>query len=107
MPWFFLILAGLLEIVWSLGLKASEGFTRPLPSIITVATFMASLLFLGLAAKHLPISTAYTVFVGIGAAGAAIGGILLYGEAVSAGRIFFLCLLIVSVMGLQMTTPTS
>jgi len=104
MSWLLLIVAGLLEVGWSLGLKLSEGFTRPIASVFTVAAIVASMLLLGVAARQLPIGTAYAVWVGIGAAGAAIGGILLFGEPVSAGRLFFLALLLVSIVGLKATS---
>ena len=104
MAWFILIVAGLLEVGWSLGLKLSEGFSRPLVTVFTILAIIASMFLLGIAARELPIGTAYAVWVGIGAAGAAIGGIFLFGEAVSAGRLFFLGMLLLSIVGLKATS---
>jgi quaternary ammonium compound-resistance protein SugE len=103
MAWFLLIIAGLLETGWAIGLKYTEGFTRPIPSLFTILAIAASMFLLGLAARTLPIGTAYAVWVGVGAAGAVILGIVLLGEPVNAGRLFFLALLLVSIFGLKMT----
>jgi quaternary ammonium compound-resistance protein SugE len=102
--WVLIIVAGLLEVVWSVGMKYADGFTRLGPSLLTAAGVVASMLLLARAAKTLPIGTAYGVWVGIGAAGAAVVGMLLLGEPVSAGRIFFICLLVASVIGLKATS---
>ena len=104
MSWFLLLLAGLLEVCWSLGLKYSEGFTRLVPSVLTVIALVASMGLLGIAARDLPIGTAYGVWVGIGALGAAIGGIVLFGETASPARLAFLGLLLVSIVGLKLTS---
>ncbi len=103
MAWLVLVIAGLLEVVWSLGLKYTHGFTRPLPSAITGAAIVGSMLLLGWAARHLPIGTAYAVWVGIGVTGAAIGGVVLFDEPMSFLRVVFLALLVVSIVGLKMT----
>lgn len=103
MPWIMLVLAGLLEIVWALGLKYTQGFTRPLPTVITIAAIVASMWLLGSAAKTLPIGTAYAIWVGIGAVGTAVGGIVLMGEPVSFGRLALLALLVASIIGLKLT----
>ena len=87
MAWLFLLFAGLLEIVWASAMKLSEGFTRPLPSIITVAAMLASFGLLSVAMKTLPLGTAYTAWTGIGAVGAFVVGILFMGEAVSVVRV--------------------
>jgi quaternary ammonium compound-resistance protein SugE len=105
MAWLVLLVAGLLEVVWSLGLKYTQGFTKPVPSAITIAAIVASMVLLERATRSLPIGTAYAVWVGIGAVGAAIGGIVLFGEPISARRIVFLVLLIVSIIGLKVTAP--
>jgi quaternary ammonium compound-resistance protein SugE len=105
--WITLIVAGLFETVWAVGLKYTDGFRKPLPSIVVVIALAASMLLLGSAARTLPIGTAYAVWVGIGAFGAAILGVILLDEPVSAGRVFFLALLLVSIVGLKMTTPAS
>lgn len=101
MAWVLLIVAGLLETGWAIGLKYSDGFRRPLPSILTICGIAISMVLLSLAARVLPIGTAYTVWVGIGAAGAVILGILVLGEPVNPGRLFFLGLMIVSLVGLK------
>jgi quaternary ammonium compound-resistance protein SugE len=103
MAWLLLIVAGLLEAAWAIGLKYTDGFTRPLPSVLTIAGIVASMLLLSLAARTLPIGTAYAVWVGIGAAGAALLGMALLGEPVTLGRLFFLTLLVVAIAGLKYT----
>jgi len=102
--WVLLIIAGLLEVAWSIALKYSEGFTRPVPSVLTVAGIVASMLLLARATRSLPIGTAYGVWVGIGAAGAAVLGMLVLGEPATAARIFFVCLLLTAVVGLKVTS---
>lgn len=87
MAWLTLLLAGLLEIVWAYTMKLSEGFTRPLPTAITIAALIASLVLLSLATKVLPLGTAYAVWTGIGAVGAFVVGIVLFGEPLSALRL--------------------
>ena len=103
MAWFFLILAGILEAGWAIGLKHTQGFTRFVPSVLTFTAILASMYLLALAARTLPIGTAYTVWVGIGTVGTVILGIILLGEPLSAGRLFFLILLIVAIIGLKLT----
>ncbi|HEX4846079.1 MAG TPA: multidrug efflux SMR transporter [Geothrix sp.] len=103
--WTLLLIAGLLETAWAIGLKYTHGFTRPLASVLTGLAIAGSMILLGLAAKELPIGTAYAVWVGIGAFGAAVLGMVLFKEPVTAGRIFFLILLLVAVMGLKATAP--
>ena len=105
MAWIILIIAGLLEVGWAIGLKYTDGFTRPLPSLLTGAAIVASMLLLSIAARDLPIGTAYAIWVGIGAVGAAILGMILFGESRNPGRLFFLALLIVALVGLRFTTP--
>ncbi len=105
MAWFILVVAGLLETAWAIGLKYTEGFTRLLPSVLTVAAMVVSMGLLGLALRDLPVGTGYAVWVGIGALGTAILGILLFGESANPGRLAFLGLLIVSLVGLKLTTP--
>jgi quaternary ammonium compound-resistance protein SugE len=104
MAWGMVLLAGLLESAWAIGLKYTDGFTKPVPSILTVAGIVASMLLLALAARELPIGTAYSVWVGIGTAGAVILGIALLGESASLPRLTFLGLLIVSIIGLKATS---
>jgi quaternary ammonium compound-resistance protein SugE len=102
-PWLLLIVAGVLEVGWALGLKLSHGFTRPLVSAATIACMVASLGCLGLATKSLPIGTAYAVWVGIGAAGAAAAGVIVLGEPLTLARAFFMALLIAAIVGLKAT----
>lgn len=103
MDWFLLVIAGLLEVGWAIGLKKSEGFTQPLWSVLTIIGIVLSMFLLGVAARTLPIGTAYGVWVGIGAVGTAILGIVLFDENASAMRITFLALMIVSLVGLKVT----
>ncbi|HCF62029.1 MAG TPA: quaternary ammonium compound-resistance protein SugE [Myxococcales bacterium] len=104
MAWLVLVVAGALEVVWSLGLKYSHGFTKPVPSIITGAAIVASMVLLARAARTLPIGTAYAVWVGIGAVGATIGGIVLFEEPISPLRLAFAALLVASIVGLKLTS---
>jgi quaternary ammonium compound-resistance protein SugE len=104
MPWTLVIIAGLLKAAWAVGLKYTHGFTRPLPTLLTVAGIVASMLLLACAARSLPIGTAYAVWVGIGTAGAILIGIFLLGEPASPARLFFLALLLISIAGLKFTT---
>lgn len=104
MAWVLLIIAGVVEVGWSIGMKFTEGFTRLWPSLFTGAGIVTSMVLLSYAAKTLPIGTAYGVWVGIGAAGAAVLGMAVLGEPVTAARIFFIALLLVAVVGLKMTS---
>lgn len=106
MAWLLLIFAGLLEVVWAIGLKYTEGFTRFIPSVLTGLAIVGSMLLLGVATRTLPIGTAYGVWVGIGALGAAVLGIVLFNEPASWPRLFFLALLLTSVIGLKLTSPS-
>lgn len=105
MTWSILILAGLFEIGWAIGLKYTEGFTRFWPTVGTLVAIGLSLGMLGIAMKTLPIGTAYAVWVGVGAVGTAIFGIVLFGESASAGRLLSLGLIIAGVIGLKLATP--
>lgn len=105
MAWLLLIVAGLFETAWAIGLKYTQGFTRLGPTIFTITTLAISMYLLGLAARTLPMGTAYAVWVGIGAAGTALLGMMLLNEPVSFGRICFLILLLLAIMGLKWTTP--
>lgn len=105
MTWSILILAGLFEIGWAIGLKYTEGFTRFWPTVGTLVAIGLSLGMLGIAMKTLPIGTAYAVWVGVGAVGTAIFGIVLFGESASAGRLISLGLIIAGVIGLKLATP--
>jgi quaternary ammonium compound-resistance protein SugE len=105
MAWMLLLVAGLLEVGWAIGLKYTEGFTRPWPSVLTLAAMTASVLLLGVAMKTLPVGTSYAVWVGVGAVGTAILGIVLFGEAASAGRLVSLALIVAGIVGLKLATP--
>ncbi|HXS92607.1 MAG TPA: quaternary ammonium compound efflux SMR transporter SugE [Steroidobacteraceae bacterium] len=105
MAWLLLIIAGLLEIVWAIGLKYAAGFTRLWPSVMTLAAMLASIVLLGIAMKSLPVGTSYAVWVGVGATGTAILGIILFGESASAGRLASLALIVAGIVGLRLATP--
>lgn len=105
MPWFILVLAGLFEIGWAIGLKYTDGFTRPWPTVGTVAAMAISLALLGVAMKSLPVGTAYAVWVGVGAVGTAILGIVLLGEPANAGRLVSLGLIVAGIIGLKLASP--
>lgn len=102
--WLLLIAAGFLEIGWALGLKASAGFTRPVPTILTVAAIVASLYLLALASRTLPIGTAYAVWSGIGAAGALIFGIVFFGEPAAPARLACVGLIVAGIVGLKLAS---
>jgi quaternary ammonium compound-resistance protein SugE len=105
MAWIVLVLAGLFEIGWAIGLKYTEGFTRLWPSLWTIAAMIVSLGLLGLAMKSLPVGTSYAVWVGVGAVGTAILGIVLLGEPATAGRIASLALIVAGIVGLKLSSP--
>jgi quaternary ammonium compound-resistance protein SugE len=100
-PWLILLIASLFEISWAIGLKYSHGFTRPVPSIVTVVGLVMSVVLLALAARTLPIGTAYAVWTGIGAAGTAILGLWLFGEPATPARLACIALIILGVIGLK------
>ena len=103
MPWILLVIAGLLEVAWAVGLKHTQGFTKPIPSLLTIAAIAASLYLLAVATRSLPIGTAYAVWVGIGAFGTMIVGMIYLGEPVTTARIVFLALLVTSIIGLKVS----
>lgn len=105
MPWIILVLAGLFEIGWAIGLKYTEGFTRLWPTVGTVAAMAVSLSLLGIAMKSLPVGTAYAVWVGVGAVGTAILGIVLLHEPANAGRLLSLGLIVAGIIGLKLASP--
>ncbi|AMJ72417.1 quaternary ammonium compound efflux SMR transporter SugE [Enterobacter chuandaensis] len=104
MSWIILLIAGLLEVVWAIGLKYTHGFTRLTPSVITVTAMIVSIVLLSWAMRSLPVGTAYAVWTGIGAVGAAITGILLLGESASLARIASLALIVAGIIGLKLST---
>jgi quaternary ammonium compound-resistance protein SugE len=101
MAWIYLFIAGLFEIGWAVGLKYTNGFTKLLPSVITVIIMILSFYFLSSAVKTIPIGTAYAIWTGIGAVGTAILGIFLFGESKEFIRLFFILLIIIGVVGLK------
>jgi quaternary ammonium compound-resistance protein SugE len=103
MSWFILLLAGLFEVGWAVGLKYTDGFTRPLPTLLTVAAIIVSLALLGLAMKELPLGTAYAIWTGVGAVGTVIAGIMLFGEAVTLMRIASVALIVCGLIGLKLS----
>ncbi len=105
MAWLTLVVAGLLEIGWAIGLKANDGFTRLWPTVGTVAAMVASMGLLGLAVQSLPIGTAYAVWTGIGTVGTALIGILWLGEPATALRLLCIGLIVAGILGLKLVTP--
>jgi quaternary ammonium compound-resistance protein SugE len=103
--WIMLGLAGLFEIVWAIGLKYTDGFTRTLPSAITIAAMIVSMYLLALAARTLPIGTAYAVWTGIGAVGAALLGMMLFAESASLVRLGCIALIVAGIVGLKLSSP--
>jgi len=103
--WIVLVLAGLFEVGWAIGLKYTEGFTRLWPSVWTVAAMLVSVGLLGVAMKSLPVGTSYAVWVGVGAVGTAILGMVLLGESANAGRLVSLGLIVAGIVGLKLSTP--
>lgn len=104
--WIMLCVAGLLEACWAVGLKLSDGFTKPLPSVLTIAAIGLSMWLLAQAARTLPIGTAYGVWVGIGTVGAVVLGVVVLREPLSMARAGFVALLIAALIGLKLTTPS-
>lgn len=104
MAWILLVIAGLFEVGWAIGLKYAEGFTRLWPSVWTIVSMAISMYLLALAMKSLPIGTAYAVWVGIGAVGTAILGIFLFDEAASVGRLLSLLLIVAGIVGLKLAS---
>ncbi|MBN1928154.1 MAG: quaternary ammonium compound efflux SMR transporter SugE [Chlorobiaceae bacterium] len=101
MAWVMLFVAGLFECAWAVGLKYSEGFTRPVPSALTIAAMLVSFWLLSVAMKTVPVGTAYAVWTGIGAAGVAVAGMLLFDESRDLARLLCIFLIIAGVAGLR------
>ncbi len=106
MAWIYLVIAGLLETGWAIGLKYTDGFTRLVPSLLTAGAIAASMFLLAISARTIPIGTAYAIWVGIGAVGAVILGIVLFDEPRDVSRLFFVLLLVVALIGLKLTART-
>jgi quaternary ammonium compound-resistance protein SugE len=104
MNWTILVVAGLFEVGWAIGLKYTQGFSRFWPTVWTVLSMIVSLGLLGLAMKALPVGTAYSVWVGVGAIGTIILGIVLFGEPASAGRLISVALILAGIVGLKLST---
>lgn len=105
MSWFYLLLAGLLEIGWAVGLKYTDGFTRLWPSLFTALSMLASISLLGLALKGLPLGTAYAVWTGIGAVGTVLFGMIFLGDSMEPARLLCLGLIIAGIVGLKLLSP--
>ena len=104
MAWLLLFIAGLLEVGWAIGLKYTEGFTRPLPTILTVASMVISVALLGMALKALPVGTAYAVWTGIGTVGTAILGMILFDDPATALRLACIGLIVAGILGLKLVS---
>ena len=104
MPWIILFFAGLCEVGWAVGLKYTDGFSRPLPTALTVGAMIISLGLLGLAMKDLPLGTAYAIWTGVGAVGTVIAGIILFGESMALFRLASVALIIAGLVGLKIST---
>ncbi|MBP4061423.1 quaternary ammonium compound efflux SMR transporter SugE [Aeromonas sp. Prich7-2] len=101
MSWLLLLLAGLFEVAWAIGLKYTDGFSRPLPTLLTLLAMAVSVLLLAMAVKQLPLGTAYAVWTGIGAVGTVLMGIWLFNEPATLARVLCLLLIIVGILGLK------
>ncbi len=104
MAWMLLLVAGLFEVGWAIGLKYTEGFSRPLPTILTLASMVVSLGLLGLALRDLPVGTAYAVWTGVGAVGTAALGIALFGDPATVGRLACIGLIVAGIAGLKLVS---
>ncbi|GGD34052.1 quaternary ammonium compound efflux SMR transporter SugE [Pseudoxanthomonas indica] len=104
MAWVYLVLAGVLEVVWAVGLKYSEGFSKLWPSVITLVATVASFWLLALALKHLPLGTGYAIWVGIGAVGTAVLGMLIFKEPATVARLMCIGLIVAGIIGLKLTS---
>ncbi|MHC8371146.1 quaternary ammonium compound efflux SMR transporter SugE [Pseudomonas sp. MDT1-85] len=103
MSWIILFFAGLFEVGWAVGLKYTDGFSRPLPTVLTIAAMVISLGLLGLAMKELPLGTAYAIWTGVGAVGTVIAGIILFGESMALFRLASVALIIAGLVGLKVS----
>ena len=107
MAWIILFIAGLFEVGWAVGLKFTQGFTKPIPIVLTAISLALSMGLLGWSVKSLPLGTAYAVWTGVGAIGTAIAGIVLFKEPATAARLACLGLIVAGILGLKLCTPTS
>ncbi|MBR7963759.1 quaternary ammonium compound efflux SMR transporter SugE [Burkholderia latens] len=106
MAWVLLLIAGLLEVAWAVGMKSSEGFTKLGPSVLTIVTALASFALLAVAMRQLPLGTAYAVWTGIGAVGAFVFGIVVMGEALTVARVASASLIVIGLIGLKLSSAT-
>jgi quaternary ammonium compound-resistance protein SugE len=104
MSWIILVFAGLFEVGWAVGLKYTEGFSRPLPTVLTITAMIISLSLLGLAMKELPLGTAYAIWTGVGAIGTVIAGIILFGESTALIRLASVGLILCGLVGLKLSS---
>jgi len=107
MAWLYLLVAGLLEVVWAVAMKQSDGFSRPIPSVVTVVGMILSFWLLSVAMKSLPLGTAYTIWTGIGAVGAFVLGIVAFGEQVTAGRVTAAVLIVSGLVLMKLASPSA
>jgi quaternary ammonium compound-resistance protein SugE len=105
MAWTYLFIAGVLEIVWAIGLRYTDGFTKLVPSVITGVALIASMIFLALALRAIPVGTGYAIWTGIGAVGTAILGIILFAEPATVARLACISLIVAGIVGLKLVTP--
>ena len=104
MPWFILFCAGLLEVCWAVGLKYTDGFSRPLPTVLTVLAIICSIALLGIAVRELPVGTAYAVWSGLGAVGTVIAGVVLFGESMALIKLASVVLIVIGLLGLKLAS---
>lgn len=107
MAWIYILLAGLLEIVWVFGLKYSHGFTKIMPSIATVVTIILSFYLLSKALHSIPLGTGYAIFTGLGTVGTVVTGILFWGETINPSKVFFVALMILGIVGIKVSSAQS
>jgi quaternary ammonium compound-resistance protein SugE len=105
MAWIYLFVAGLLEIVWAVGLKYTQGFTKLAPSVVTLVAMAGSIALLGLALRQLPLGTAYAIWTGIGTVGTAVAGMIMLGEPAGAMRLVCIALIVAGIFGLKLLSP--
>ena len=103
LTWILLVVAGFFEVAWAIGLKYTDGFSKPVPTVLTVGAVAVSMVLLGIAARHLPIGTAYAVWTGIGVFGTAVLGMYLFGESMAPLRLVCLAFIITGIIGLKLT----
>lgn len=103
MEWLYLSIASVCEVVWALSMKSTEGFTRLIPSVVTISFMMPSLYFLNLSLRHIPVGIAYTVWTGIGAVGAILGSMLILKEHVNIWQVLFMTMIVIGIIGVKLT----